>query len=142
MFLMLSYGHKAQSPICSSSIVRSRLWISFLYWMILNLGRGEETFNYVVLAPPRVFLVDPFLFCRPLPFQGVPFFIFVFSFMSLEDENPKKGEVHCLGDYSCTSDKILRKLPSLVRPFYCILCWRVEEDLDLLFWNCDYAQSF
>lgn len=111
--------------------------------MILNLGRGEGTFNYVVLAPPRAFLADPFLFGRPLPFQGVSFFFILvfFSFMSLEDENPKKGKVNCLADYSCTSDRILRKLPSLVRPFYCILCWRVEEDLDLLFWSCDYAQS-
>lgn len=34
-----------------------------------------------------------------------------------------------------------RKLPLLVGPFYCILCWKVEEDLDQLLWGCEFARS-
>lgn len=41
-----------------------------------------------------------------------------------------------------TLDRLLWKMPSLDRPFCCILCWRVPEDLNHLFRNCDYAQEW
>lgn len=33
----------------------------------------------------------------------------------------------------------MRKMSSLVGPFYCILCQKAKEDLDHILWYCDFA---
>lgn len=38
-------------------------------------------------------------------------------------------------------DRLSRKLPSLVGSFYCIFCRKVEEDIDHILWQCEFATS-
>ena len=38
-------------------------------------------------------------------------------------------------------DRLVRRRTSIVGPFCCILCWKAEEDLDHLLWECQYAQA-
>ena len=44
-----------------------------------------------------------------------------------------------LHGHANTMDRFVRKIPSLVGPFCCIFCWKVEEDLDHILWRCDLA---
>lgn len=40
-----------------------------------------------------------------------------------------------------TLDRISRTLPSLVGPFCCILCLPIEENMNHLFWRCEFART-
>ena len=44
-----------------------------------------------------------------------------------------------LHDRIITLDNLVRKMSSMVGPFYCILCWKAEEELDHILWWCEFA---
>lgn len=98
--------------------------------MISSLGRGEGTFDFAVLVPPRTFLVDPFFFVwwSP-PLLGSPWKMKIPKKVKFFIWQINHGRINTLG-------KLLRKLSFLVGPFYFILCRRAEEDLYHLFWIC------
>ena len=113
---------------------RRRLALFFLYWRCALLGRGEGMFTVGVRILVKGFSCKSFfrllLYRSPI---GESVFDVIWRFNIL---NKIRFSIWPLLGCVNTLDRLVRRRTLHVRPFFCILSRKGEENLNHLFWGC------
>lgn len=129
-------------------MVGTGLTLLMVFCNLYHLSTLKNHYNVDVLLHGGSMFSLSFEFFRPLSNRDTieASLLFLYWGMSCLD----KGIIHRFGGSLCLAScslsyqyfgLILEEVVSLVWHFLCTLCWRGEEDLDHLFWSCDYAPS-